>query len=581
MKNITFLLILLLTLAGNSLFAQRLELESILELNFAPFKIYRIDDKRSLVVTENKDICKSHTLDFLHFDEVVKSILLPESFVGHVKVIGDEIEVLTTIQLFDVAGIYGVRRYHFDLNGNTLSEPEEFMFDNFDVPQQFTQAYIAETVEGFFVANFLGQLFNAEHTQNNFLRLNAQFEGNIVDTKVRKLEVYEGTGIGGLVVRQVLYATESKIYTYNYNISVIELSTLELDDIRFAEVSDDNEIVVVHGNKVTLFDFELNQIAQAELPQVMDHFYLEDRLLHALKPLNTSDSIIIHLDHIYLKFDLNSMLVAEEKMISGVGARVADFYAKDGQLHILSSSGSGKQVVMQQFDMSLSPDTHVYTDLSAGDYSVVDINRFTILIPSIEATLELPVQNLSGEFISEVRYGSYFDYIFGFACGEEVFGNVDVQLGFMDEEVIRVKVKCNRFTTVDGGDSLLYTCPCVDIFPYEHHIDLDESNNQICAQIKVSSTIVSTKEEIIEKNWTLSPNPVQNELIIQFDETLSKSANWQIMDLTGRLLQSGMVNQGADSELLTIRMMNSGMYIFQLSDAVTAQVLGVQKFVKE
>lgn len=581
MKNITILLILLLTLAYNPVFAQRIVMESILELNFVPFKIYRIDDERSLLVTENKEICKSHTLDFLHLGKVVNSVLLPESFVGHVKVTGDEIEVLTTIQLFDVAGIYGVRRYHFDLNGNTLSAPEEFMFDNFDVPQQFTQAYIAETVEGFFVANFLGQLYNAEHTQNNFLRLNAQFEGNIVDTKVRKLEVYEGTGIGGLVVRQVLYATESKIYTFNYNISVIELSTLELDDIRFAEVSDDNEILVVHGNQVTLFDFELNQIAQAELPQVMDHFYLEDRQLHALKPLSMPDSMIIHQEHFYLNFDLNSMLVAEEKMISGVGARVADFYAKDGQLHILSSSGSGKQVVMQQFDMSLSPDTHVYTDLSVGDYSVVDINRFTILIPSIEATLELPVQNLSEEFISEVRYGSYFDYIFGFACGEEVLGNVDVQLGFMDEEVIRVKVKCNRFTTVDGGDSLLYTCPCVDIFPYEHHIDLDESNNQICAQIKVSSTIVSTEEQFLEQNWTLFPNPVRNDLFIQSTDLSIKTANWHIMDLTGRVIDSGLIQFAEDIQQIPLNTLNPGMYIFQLTDPLSGRLQGIQKLVKE
>src|SRR5690606_4076710 len=151
MKNITILFVLLLSFNGNSLFAQKLELESILQLNFDPFKIYRIDDERALIVTQNMDICRSHTIDFLHFDKVVNSILLQESFVGHVKVEGDEIQVLTTIQAFDVSGIYGVRRYVFDLDGNLLMMPEEFHFADFNVNHTLGQAFIAETAEGFFV----------------------------------------------------------------------------------------------------------------------------------------------------------------------------------------------------------------------------------------------------------------------------------------------------------------------------------------------------------------------------------------------------------------------------------------------
>jgi hypothetical protein len=581
MKNFTFLLILLFAFSGNYLFAQRLELESILELNFEPFKIYRIDDERSLIVTQDRSYCKSHRLDFLYNDKVVNSVSLPEGFVGNVKVEGDEIQVLTPIQAFDVSGIYGVRRYLFDLDGELRMMPEEFHFINFDVQHTFQQAFIAETVEGIFVHNYTGHLYNAEHLPDNYLSLNAQFEGNFVETKVKKLEVYEGTGAGGLVVRQLLYATESKIYTYNINVSVIELSTLELDDIRYAGVSDDNEILVVHGSTVSLFDFELNEIAHADMPQAMDFFYEEEGLLHAMKPFAEPDSVIIYQDCQYINFDLNTMTVIDEKVITGVGARMADFYAEDGRIHILSSSGSGKQVVLQKFDLNTGIESHIYTDIAIGDYQVVDIKRFTILIPSIEATLELPVQNLSEEFISEIRYGSYFDYIFGFACGEEVFGNVDVQLGFLDEEVIRVKVKCNRFTTVDGGDSLLYTCPCVDIFPYEHHLDLDESNNQVCAQIKVSSTMVSTEEELFNQNWTIFPNPVKNDLFIQTTDLSIKTADWQIMDLTGRMVDSGVVFLSDGLQQIPLLSMNPGMYIFQLSDTVTGRIIGVKRLVKE
>jgi hypothetical protein len=107
--------------------------------------------------------------------------------------------------------------------------------------------------------------------------------------------------------------------------------------------------------------------------------------------------------------------------------------------------------------------------------------------------------------------------------------------------------------TVEGGVSIL---------------TITNSNNDVM----VFNSVLASNKNFESQTVALFPNPVQNELFFTSESIFE---NYQIFDLTGKLLQSGILSE---TQNIAVQSLPKGLYVLQLENSNT-QV--VNKFVKE
>lgn len=100
--------------------------------------------------------------------------------------------------------------------------------------------------------------------------------------------------------------------------------------------------------------------------------------------------------------------------------------------------------------------------------------------------------------------------------------------------------------------------------------------NDVKAQIPLSSQNIKNTNDL--EMSTLYPNPATNELIVEMSAPLTVPIQWQITDLKGAILQSGVQKPGANNELIiNTQSLDSGMYLLKVQSGTSQSQ--TQKFV--
>ncbi len=508
----------------------------------------------------------------------MSSRTFPERFVGLVQVEGTTVEIFFILQGYDVGAVAnGFTRQTFDLDGNVQSEEELFFF----APEN---PYVSAKIKVLTSAVTDGLVFSVESGTLIFTGIEDTYAlvTNRIDpvsgARPVSLHTFTGQDQGGQAVERLIYALEDRVYSLDPMDTGPPLS-LEIADIRYARVLDYDQVLVVTGDFMGIYDFELNLLRSNTLPADLSHFYLEGDLLHALSR-EQEDFNGITATYRHYTFHAGQLLPESDRAIAGAGAVIHDFFAEQGRLYVLSASASGAQVALQTFDLDLPALPRPFVDLEADGYTVVEDSVYYYFSPTLKATLHIPVKNLSDEAITQIRYSSYLRH-WGSAggCGSRFEGTQSVELLYLDEDTLVAEVHCNKYRGVPGGRE--YTCPCIDIYAYEHVFDHFESNNRICPVITIPP-IVGTHGDagLPDAAWQVYPTLFDDVLFVDFDTPLEEELSWEIADLHGRTAASGAIPAGASRLTAPVGIQAPGMYILHLVETGTGKLLGQKKLIR-
>ena len=89
-----------------------------------------------------------------------------------------------------------------------------------------------------------------------------------------------------------------------------------------------------------------------------------------------------------------------------------------------------------------------------------------------------------------------------------------------------------------------------------------------CENYKVSGTSVPETPAAVETSVMLYPNPVQGEATVSFEMTESANVNYQVFDLTGRMVMSqsvGRMTEGSHEFRINTENLSTGSYVLRLN----------------
>lgn len=117
----------------------------------------------------------------------------------------------------------------------------------------------------------------------------------------------------------------------------------------------------------------------------------------------------------------------------------------------------------------------------------------------------------------------------------------------------------------------------VENFRYKFEFESDGGNNLYLDDINIytgspsDNIVVGLKEQSELGHLTVYPNPTEGELSVRFDATSSQNLDLQVLDVTGKVVQTSAVNanSGANLVVLGTESLSSGMYFLKIIGAST------------
>jgi hypothetical protein len=94
-----------------------------------------------------------------------------------------------------------------------------------------------------------------------------------------------------------------------------------------------------------------------------------------------------------------------------------------------------------------------------------------------------------------------------------------------------------------------------------------------CENYKVSGTSVPEGSVAFETTVSLYPNPVQGMATVSFNATENTDVNYQVFDLTGRMVMSqsiGRVAEGINEFSINTENLSTGSYILRLNQGANS-----------
>ncbi len=67
-----------------------------------------------------------------------------------------------------------------------------------------------------------------------------------------------------------------------------------------------------------------------------------------------------------------------------------------------------------------------------------------------------------------------------------------------------------------------------------------------------------------DNSFVVYPNPVEGDLVFDFEFTVKEASPFEIIDMQGKLVESGLIKPGLDKQKLDVKQLKSGLYIVRL-----------------
>jgi hypothetical protein len=178
-----------------------------------------------------------------------------------------------------------------------------------------------------------------------------------------------------------------------------------------------------------------------------------------------------------------------------------------------------------------------------------------------------PVDEYKGDFARTYFYFTTRYMNTSVTSGGGVFGNT---FGELDTWCIDLYLKWSRQDPVSKKETDRNNA--IEVFQHNRNpfIDHPELAEFIWGTKKGSTWSLTSAVEELKVEFSISPNPAQNELTIKSDET---NLSYTIYNLNGQTLQEQQLNLG---RTISINQLENGMYLLQLK---TGNRKSIHKFI--
>ncbi len=275
----------------------------------------------------------------------------------------------------------------------------------------------------------------------------------------------------------------------------------------------------------------------------------------------------------FLAYSQDSLFAESyEVRISTSGTTPADFLANDPILVVDSQPAdlSYQAVDLAAYegqDVSLAI-RHTSLDrfiLVVDDFRMTSVKRTDLAVFSIDTTsLDLPGDTflIRGSIVNRGLDTLSFDSaeaVVGYRYNNSPYyrDRIDTAFTLLPNETFEFE---HVRPFVAPGFGLFYIEAIINVIPGDEQL----SNDTLIVKIPVGTVLsVDTQEEV---PWTLSPNPADDHLFIQWPKALTQAGEVSVLDLQGRQIgASRTVNLGASAVSIPVNRLAPGLYLLQFT----------------
>lgn len=363
-------------------------------------------------------------------------------------------------------------------------------------------------------------------------------------------------------------------YLHFESISEVTLDSISVDNVVDIDQVDEN-LLVTTQNGIMLISRGLNTIEEYNTGSEVEFVNaFNNNLYYKLLDTEVSTSNFRVSVDIAL-FDGNTMSWSDTVSIVDGPEDIHKVMLLDTVIHVLGSYEENNQAVIQRHTLvQTGAEEAPVSDLEIIDYSIVS-SSYTLwqsnpAVASAVLNVTLKKSDLepNDNVLHLAKSGSL-----GWCRPHimEIFQDLPSDDEFFD-------ININLMTSVirEEGDSLVAKFNCSLFLPHGSPMNQNLDKNYLCPEVKFPLT-VSTKSTEAEKLFNVFPNPVTDELFLQFDpRNHLTTGNYQIYSNLGTLVDSGTLR--ADNISIDTRELAPGIYTLIIFDD---NLWGSRKFIKQ
>lgn len=364
-------------------------------------------------------------------------------------------------------------------------------------------------------------------------------------------------------------------YLHYESITDVTLDSISVDNVVDIDKVNEN-LLVTTQDEIMLFSRDLNIIEDYNIGPEVEFVNAFNNNLY-FKLLDTevaSDNFRVSVD--IALFDGITMSWSDTVSIVEGPEDIHKVMLLDTVIHVLGSYEENNQAVIQRHTATQTGAVEdPVSDLEVVGYSIVS-SSYTqwqsnpaVASAVLNVTLKKSDLEPNDNVLHLAKSGSL-----GWCRPHimEIFQDLPSDDEFFD-------ININLMTSIirEEGDSLVAKFNCSLFLPHGSPMNQNLDKNYLCPEVKFPKTVVSTETIEAKKLFEVFPNPITDELFLQFDPKNHLTAgNYRIYSNLGTLVGSGTLSVNNIS--IDTRALAPGIYTLIIIDD---NLWGSRKFIKQ
>lgn len=547
---------------------------------FANEKIERIEylgPDFFAVATYNTTVCGSNSLSFIKNGKIISRYNLAEKFIKEIKVRKDSIVVSIIMMYSDVGSLVGGGLYYFDMEGKYLSQEIGGFYNN--SWRHYDELIVVDNGNKLLLADSTGQIYHHIIGSEQLTPVSSP----LPDQPSRPISLMKENNTVPFSGEQIIY-----IFAYNDLLLSGDVRSLngeelfykkQLDNIQFVKHYGYDRIMVIYDQQISILGFSLRDIRSNQLNTNAEHWSYEGHYLFGINDLGISaqDSSLRMLEVFRIQIsDLTE--ISRDTIFHNL--LDIKFKGYQNSLFLFGLSPDGQQGVLQTYDLRHPPINNTANADISINMKIID--HQLIAAPwnySLRVDAEISVSNKMPENVDNVLL-TYYEHWPQF-CGS--WQRIDEKISISEDEtrIIHLALNAYDFRITNGGDSMLFSIPCVSVFPFLMPYDINTIDNTACTSIKVKRPTTSTNESSADKaKWKIYPNPTQDVLYLNTEGLPVQSIRFSLWNAQGQSIRAWQSSTPMTEISLNSMNIPAGVYWISAMDNTDGKSLGTQIFIK-